>query len=187
MGWWSSKLARLAADPGQALRDGLTVATARFWLGVTSVALRVSGLRRTQRLLGLPTTIESGEPAGASRFPSSQILCSTPPVAPEVSIAASNATRTGDRFRVIATGNESERLSRLVGFAARLRPRPFTCLPRSLVLQRLLLWRGVAATMRIGVRPARDRVAAHAWLEVDGRPVGERSDPGQSFAVLLPE
>jgi len=58
-----------------------------------------------------------------------------------------------------------------------------SCLPRSLVLWRLVHARG--ATIRLGVaRSAQDGLAAHAWVELDGRPLNDRSDVYERFAVL---
>jgi Transglutaminase-like superfamily len=48
-------------------------------------------------------------------------------------------------------------------------PRDPRCLTRSLVLTALLARRGVVSTLVIGVRP--DPFAAHAWVELRGRPL----------------
>ena len=46
------------------------------------------------------------------------------------------------------------------------------CLMRSLVLLRVLARRGVSGELVIAVRPEeRDRLAAHAWVEVGGEPL----------------
>lgn len=77
---------------------------------------------------------------------------------------------------------DPEHVAHLVAVAARLGLRRPTCLPRSIVLQRLLARRGVAAELRLGV--ATDGAfAAHAWVEVDGRAVGE-ADPERCFHAL---
>jgi hypothetical protein len=47
-----------------------------------------------------------------------------------------------------------------------------TCVPRALALHRLLVWRGLPARLRLGLGPGRP-LAGHAWVECDGRPVGE--------------
>lgn len=58
--------------------------------------------------------------------------------------------------------------------AARFLPRA-TCLPQSLALARMLRQKGVAANVRIGVK-AGSGFAAHAWIEIDGRPLGGLRD-----------
>ena len=77
-------------------------------------------------------------------------------------------------------------IARVVELAARAGLQRHTCLPRSLVLQRLLAQRGHDATLRLGVRKEGERIAAHAWVEVDGETVGEAADVEERFARLLP-
>jgi hypothetical protein len=51
-------------------------------------------------------------------------------------------------------------------------PADSRCLMRSLVLLRLLARRGVTGALVIAVRPTEDlALAAHAWVEVEGRPL----------------
>lgn len=66
----------------------------------------------------------------------------------------------------------AERVMALVDVAARRPPRGASCLERSLAARWLLARRGYATDLRIGVARARDGVAAHAWLEREGRPLG---------------
>lgn len=80
---------------------------------------------------------------------------------------------------------EPDRLARLVDLAARIHPLSPTCLPRALALRRLLAGRGLAAELRIGVRRDADGLAAHAWLEHDGRVIGEPAEVPAAFARLL--
>lgn len=82
---------------------------------------------------------------------------------------------------------ELERLVFLVGVAARAGFTRHTCLPRSLVLQRFLMNRGVPAVLRIGVRRENGQIAGHAWVEVAGQPVGEAEDVEARFVPLLNE
>ena len=63
---------------------------------------------------------------------------------------------------------------------------PMTCLPRALALQRMLARRGVDSVLRIGVRKEAEAIAAHAWVEVDGRAVGEPEAIETRFRALLP-
>lgn len=69
------------------------------------------------------------------------------------------------------------------------------CLERSLVLNHLLRRRGHDARLRIGVRKRQpgslptdagidSAIEAHAWVEVDGRVVGDRPGVGAEFEVF---
>ncbi len=78
------------------------------------------------------------------------------------------------------------RLRRLVSMAARHHLYPMTCLRQSLVLQRLLARRGIAALLKIGVRKEAGMLAAHAWLEYRGQPIGQPEAIAQHYAPLLP-
>ncbi len=71
----------------------------------------------------------------------------------------------------------------LVGAAgALLRAR---CLPRSLVLWRLLRDRGSSAEIRLGVAKLADgSLSAHAWVEFGGAPLNERADLLERHAAL---
>lgn len=60
-----------------------------------------------------------------------------------------------------------------------------TCLVRALALEDLARRQGTeAALVRVGVRRGDAGFEAHAWLEVDGRVVGDTLDHVRSFAVL---
>ena len=80
---------------------------------------------------------------------------------------------------------EVQRLVFLVGVAARAGFTRHTCLPRSLVLQRFLVQRGLPAVLRIGVRREGGQIAGHAWVEVAGQPVGEPEDVEARFVPLV--
>jgi hypothetical protein len=58
--------------------------------------------------------------------------------------------------------------------AAAFYPRRALCLEQSLALTWLLRRRGVPAELRVGVQPR--PFYAHAWVELDGRPLNEPSD-----------
>ena len=79
---------------------------------------------------------------------------------------------------------EGHRAARLVNAAARFNPFPATCLTRSIVLARMLQRRGLAAEIRIGVCRDRSPVAAHAWVEVNGKPVNDTEDVAERHAVF---
>jgi len=76
----------------------------------------------------------------------------------------------------------ADRLAWLVGAAARHHLWSVTCLEKSLVLEALLRRCDFHPELRIGVRrEGGDLVKAHAWVEVDGRPVGEAPDVEDHF------
>lgn len=60
-----------------------------------------------------------------------------------------------------------------------------TCLERALAGWAALRARGADARFVIGVRPGSPQLLAHAWLEVDGRPVDEREDPRATWTVAF--
>ncbi len=65
------------------------------------------------------------------------------------------------------------RLQHLVNIAARNHLYTMGCLRQSLVLQWLLARRGIGVELRIGVAREAGDLAAHAWLEYAGQPIGE--------------
>jgi Transglutaminase-like superfamily len=71
-----------------------------------------------------------------------------------------------DGLRVLRSLLLGRAVMRVLG----LMPADSRCLMRSLVLVGMLARRGVYSTVVIGVQ-ADPRFAAHAWVEVDGRPV----------------
>lgn len=77
-------------------------------------------------------------------------------------------------------------VARAVARAAAHHVQPMTCLPRALALQRMLAKRGIASAIRIGVRQESGTIAAHAWVEVEGRAVGEPEAIEERFRPLLP-
>ncbi|HEV7670201.1 MAG TPA: lasso peptide biosynthesis B2 protein [Thermoanaerobaculia bacterium] len=73
---------------------------------------------------------------------------------------------------------------RAVDVAARHHLYPMLCVPRALALRSFLAEEGVETELRIGVRKEGDRLAAHAWVEHRGTPIGESSAVGERFAPL---
>ena len=65
---------------------------------------------------------------------------------------------------------EAARLGSIVTRVLTPLPMDSRCLVRALTLSRLLDRRGIAARLVIGVKPG-ERLTAHAWVEVAGRPV----------------
>jgi hypothetical protein len=76
------------------------------------------------------------------------------------------------------------RLGRAVVRTLSVLPTDSRCLVRSLVLLRLLVRRQGSGSLVIGVQPTQGReLVAHAWIELDGRPL---LDPGDgTFSRLL--
>lgn len=61
---------------------------------------------------------------------------------------------------------------------------PANCLTRSLLLRWLLRRFGTASDLRIGVRFEGGRLAAHAWVEMDGIPVNDRPEVVSGFVAF---
>lgn len=74
---------------------------------------------------------------------------------------------------------------RFVDIASRHHIYKMSCLRRSLVLQRLLYRQGLQADLRFGVNKAGGELQAHAWLEFQGRPIGEPETLSEHFTTLL--
>lgn len=72
----------------------------------------------------------------------------------------------------LETVTRARRLGRMVNAAARLSPYKANCLKRSLTLWWLLLRRGIASDIRIGVRMGAG-LEAHAWVEIAGSIVND--------------
>jgi chorismate mutase len=58
------------------------------------------------------------------------------------------------------------------------------CLERSLATVLLCRLRGTTATWCVGVR-VRPPTEAHAWVEVDGKPVGEPTGTSRAYARIM--
>lgn len=67
---------------------------------------------------------------------------------------------------------------------AALRPLGISCMPQAAVLRSLLRSAGFDAQTRFGVHRTPEGIEAHAWVEVDGKPVNEPTDIAQRFPVL---
>jgi hypothetical protein len=78
-----------------------------------------------------------------------------------------------------------ERLTFIVNTAARHHLYEMSCLRKSLVLQRMLGECGIATELQFGVnRDSPDTLGAHAWLEYEGRVIGEPQSLSARFAPL---
>jgi hypothetical protein len=82
------------------------------------------------------------------------------------------------------TENMIRALKAAVGLARYNHLYPMTCLPRALTLQKLLSQRGIAAELKIGVRKEAGQLSAHAWLEYQGKPLGEPEQITEQYAAL---
>ncbi len=79
----------------------------------------------------------------------------------------------------------ARRLARGVDRAAGFRVYRVPCLARALLLERLLVRRGLPATLRIGVRrPGAGRLGAHAWVECGGVSLDPDPRVDERFAPL---
>ena len=61
---------------------------------------------------------------------------------------------------------------------------PANCLTRSLLLRWLLRRFGTASDLRIGVCFEKGKLAAHAWVEIDGIPMNDRPEAVARFAAF---
>lgn len=74
-----------------------------------------------------------------------------------------------------------DRVCNAVNYACVWYPKQALCLQRSFVTTYLLRKHGVEAEMVLGAQKLPFK--AHAWVEVDGRAINERSDVQATFAV----
>jgi len=82
---------------------------------------------------------------------------------------------------------EEEALGRLVwsvAAAARHHLYPMRCVPRALTLRWLLGRHGILAELKIGVLRQDGALTAHAWVEREGRAIGEPAGIEERFAPL---
>ena len=81
-----------------------------------------------------------------------------------------------------AHGNDTiDQVCTAVNYACICYPKQALCLQRSFVTTYLLRKHGIAAWMVLGAQ--RLPFKAHAWVEVDGRVVNERSNVRRTYAV----
>lgn len=78
-------------------------------------------------------------------------------------------------------GSDIDRVSMAVNYACVWYPKQALCLQRSFVTTYLLRKHGVAAQMVLGAQKLPFR--AHAWVEVDGQAINERSNVQATYAV----
>jgi hypothetical protein len=78
----------------------------------------------------------------------------------------------------------AESFARIVHGAAPWSLLPANCLPRALVLCRLLRRRGLQAELRLGVGKPEGHFAAHAWVEHAGSALAEPEGNSERFSPL---
>lgn len=74
-----------------------------------------------------------------------------------------------------------ENIAWLVNLTANNLPGQHSCLIRSMLLQTMLLQRGIECELRIGFKVASATFEAHAWVEYAGQPINEDADVGLRF------
>lgn len=78
----------------------------------------------------------------------------------------------------------AQRIQRLTRLASQLHFPTMTCLPQALALRWMLNRRGIPAHIRIGVWKDKKIFQAHAWVEAQGRPIGDPENIPTRFNVL---
>ena len=90
-------------------------------------------------------------------------------------------TRRRDAARI-----PPERIAALVDRIFRADILHRSCWKRAAVLRRYLLLNGVDTAVVFGVRKGEEELAGHAWLERDGRPFLEESEPDYVVTFRYP-
>lgn len=75
-------------------------------------------------------------------------------------------------------------IHKVLNIASRRGPTNANCLPRSLVLCRVLRKYGFRSQVKVGIHNQVSNFRAHAWVEVDGRVVGENIAEFREFDGL---
>ncbi len=88
-------------------------------------------------------------------------------------------------FPVLHGRQEIARLTALADLATRATHGQRRCLPRSLLLFWLLKARGAPAKLLIGVSKVAATLESHAWIETEGRVMGDSPEMAQRFVPLL--
>lgn len=75
-----------------------------------------------------------------------------------------------------------ENLWRLVFATSKTLPFKTKCIEESITLWIILKTRGIKSHLKIGVNKKSSEFCAHAWIEVDGKPVGNSEDIYNNFS-----
>lgn len=109
-----------------------------------------------------------------------QVLRRRRPVGQLLTLDTEVDPRPIERHEIVPIRSVTWALTRAARYGV-FRPR---CLVRSLALQRMLRRHGVdGAEIRIGVRFQDGEFGAHAWIELDGRVLGDSPQHVQTFAL----
>ena len=144
-------LRRLARLP---VREQLTTLHTLLVFGVLESSIRWMRLPRLATLAGVGLAVESQRGGSAAGFP------------PELRLLDGGGVDGPDDLAVNRAVRSVRRIGRAWPFGAG------SCLRESLALGHLL--RSRSPVLHIGVASVEQHVAAHAWLEVDGRAYGDR-------------
>ena len=80
--------------------------------------------------------------------------------------------------------NRSLREAQALELACRYHFIPVRCLHRSVTLHRWIRERGAPSQLRIGVVKVNGQLKAHAWVELQGHPLGDSPESLAEFKVL---
>ncbi|APR85426.1 Hypothetical protein A7982_10775 [Minicystis rosea] len=133
----------------------------RVRLGARAVAARFLAVALIDRR-SLPDVLSGLTPQSALRSPSSRAEEVVPREIVEAVIAASE--QLVERMRVV----------------------PDTCLYRALARYAVLRRAGFPARFVMGLDPKASDISGHAWVELDGEPVGETLSPGLTVTFQYP-
>lgn len=97
---------------------------------------------------------------------------------PRVERRFGRAPREGSRP---ADARDVARCIWAAGAASRHHLWPMYCLSHALCLRSLLARRGIEGVLRIGVAREEDWLRAHAWIEWEGKPLGEKEESVAPF------
>ena len=89
--------------------------------------------------------------------------------------------RAGQRVPSSHELDAAERLAQLGALAGRHGPHQATCLRQSLLTYLVLRRRGFSPSLRLGGRRQEGRFDAHAWVELEGRALGQAELLHQAF------
>lgn len=78
-----------------------------------------------------------------------------------------------------------DRVARVAGAASRFVQGPPSCLVQSVLVFWMLSARGLVPSLQLGVTPGGGNFAAHAWVELAGRVVGEPPETVARFTRLV--
>lgn len=108
------------------------------------------------------------------------VLVSQRPLPEVLGALTPRAERRAPRALAEEAAAASERI------ATRLRLLPDTCLYRALARYAVLRRAGHPARFVMGLRPAAPEIVGHAWVELDGAPVGETIEPDLKVTFSFP-